>query len=60
MMAFLQYSMQIMWAFMMLSMLFIFLPRCRVGNRIAEVLETENVIKDPQTLHPSRSPYRKG
>jgi ATP-binding cassette subfamily B protein len=41
--------MQIMWAFMMLSMLFIFLPRAAVsGDRIAEVLETENVIKDPQ------------
>ena len=49
MMAFLQYSMQIMWAFMMLSMLFIFLPRAAVsGDRIAEVLETENVIKDSQ------------
>jgi ATP-binding cassette subfamily B protein len=49
MMAFLQYSMQIMWAFMMLSMLFIFLPRAFVsGDRIAEVLESENVIRDPQ------------
>jgi len=49
MMAFLQYSMQIMWAFMMLSMLFIFLPRASVsGDRITEVLETENVIKDPE------------
>jgi ATP-binding cassette subfamily B protein len=49
MMAFLQYSMQIMFAFLMLSMLFIFLPRASVsGNRIAEVLETKNVIRDPQ------------
>jgi ATP-binding cassette, subfamily B, multidrug efflux pump len=49
MMAFLQYSMQIMFAFMMLSMLFIFLPRAFVsGDRIAEVLESENVITDPQ------------
>jgi ATP-binding cassette subfamily B protein len=48
MMAFLQYSMQIMFAFMMLSMLFIFLPRAFVsGDRIAEVLESENVILDP-------------
>jgi len=49
MMAFLQYSMQIMFAFLMLSMLFIFLPRAFVsGDRISEVLETENVIRDPQ------------
>ena len=49
MMAFLQYSMQIMWAFLMLSMLTIFLPRAFVsGDRIAEVLDTTNVIKDPQ------------
>lgn len=49
MMAFLQYSMQIMWAFMMLSMMFMFLPRAAVsGDRIAEVLETENKILDPQ------------
>jgi ATP-binding cassette subfamily B protein len=49
MMAFLQYSMQIMFAFLMLSMLFIFLPRAFVsGDRIADVLETENLIKDPQ------------
>ncbi|NLN69989.1 MAG: ABC transporter ATP-binding protein [Chloroflexi bacterium] len=58
MMAFLQYSMQIMWAFMMLSMLFIFLPRAFVsGDRIAEVLETENVIKDPQNPTPLPEPF---
>ena len=49
MMAFLQYSMQIMFSFLMLSMLFIFLPRAFVsGDRIAEVLYTENMIKDPK------------
>jgi ATP-binding cassette subfamily B protein len=49
MMAFLQYSMQIMFSFLMLSMLFIFLPRAFVsGDRIAEVLESDNVIKDPE------------
>jgi len=49
MIAFLQYSMQILFAFMMLSMLFIFLPRAAVsGDRIADVLETENVILDPK------------
>jgi ATP-binding cassette subfamily B protein len=49
MMAFLQYAMQIVFAFLMLSMMFIFLPRASVsGGRIADVLETEPVIRDPQ------------
>ncbi len=48
MMAFLQYSMQIVFAFLMMSMMFIFLPRAAVsGGRIAEVLETEVSITDP-------------
>jgi len=49
MMAFLQYAMQIVFAFLMMTMLFIFLPRAAVsGGRIADVLETELVITDPQ------------
>lgn len=48
MMAFMQYAMQIVMAFLMMSMMFIFLPRAAVsGDRIADVLETELVIKDP-------------
>jgi ATP-binding cassette subfamily B protein len=48
MMAFLQYAMQIVMSFMMMSMMFIFLPRAAVsGARIADVLETETIIKDP-------------
>jgi ATP-binding cassette subfamily B protein len=48
MMAFLQYAMQIVFAFLMMSMMFIFLPRAAVsGGRIADVLETELLIKDP-------------
>ena len=48
MMAFLQYSMQIVFAFLMMSMMFIFLPRAAVsGERIAEVLDTEITITDP-------------
>jgi ATP-binding cassette subfamily B protein len=59
MMAFLQYSMHIMFSFLMLSMLFIFLPRAFVsGERIAEVLETENVIKDPETPQTFPEPVR--
>jgi len=48
MIAFMQYAMQIVMAFLMMSMMFIFLPRAAVsGERIADVLETEIVIKDP-------------
>jgi ATP-binding cassette subfamily B protein len=49
MMAFIQYAMQIVFSFLMLSMLFIFLPRAAVSaDRIADVLETEPVIRDPE------------
>jgi ATP-binding cassette subfamily B multidrug efflux pump len=48
MMAFMQYAMQIIFSFMMLSMMFIFLPRAAVsGDRIADVLETDIAINDP-------------
>jgi ATP-binding cassette subfamily B protein len=58
MMAFLQYSMQIMFAFLMLSMLFIFLPRAFVsGERLSEVLDTENMIKDPQDPRTFSTPF---
>jgi ATP-binding cassette subfamily B multidrug efflux pump len=49
MMAFIQYAMHVVMSFLMLTMLFIFLPRAAVsGDRIADVLETEPVIRDPQ------------
>ncbi len=55
MMAFMQYAMQILFAFLMLSMMFIFLPRASVSaDRIAEVLNTEPAIKDPE--NPVRFP----
>lgn len=48
MMAFLQYAMQVVFSFLMMSMMFIFLPRASVaGGRIADVLEVEPSIKDP-------------
>jgi ATP-binding cassette subfamily B protein len=48
MMAFLQYAMQIVFAFLMMSFMFIMLPRASVSaGRIAEVLDTPLVIKDP-------------
>jgi ATP-binding cassette subfamily B protein len=47
MMAFMQYAMQIIMSFMMISMMFIFVPRAAVSaGRIAEVLEVKNKIND--------------
>jgi ATP-binding cassette subfamily B multidrug efflux pump len=58
MMAFLQYAMQIVFAFLMMSMMFIFLPRAAVsGGRIADVLETETVIKDPEDPQQFSDPF---
>jgi ATP-binding cassette subfamily B protein len=55
MMAFLQYTMQIVFAFLMLTMMFIFLPRASVSaGRIADVLETEPVVVDPPLVQGSR------
>lgn len=50
MMAFIQYTMQIIMSFLMISMISIMLPRAGVSaNRINEVLETEPKIKDIDT-----------
>jgi ATP-binding cassette subfamily B protein len=58
MMAFMQYAMQIVMSFLMLSMMFIFLPRAAVsGQRISEVLETETVIQDPPQPRPFPQPF---
>lgn len=49
MMAFITYTMQIVMAFMMLSMVSIILPRSNVAaGRVDEVLSTEPTIKDPE------------
>ena len=61
MMAFMQYAMQIMFSFLMMSFMFIMLPRADVSaNRIADVLETEVSIHDapepqsfPQPFQPT-------
>lgn len=48
MMAFMQYAIQIIFSFLMLSMMFILIPRAAISaGRIAEVLETDATIKDP-------------
>ena len=49
MMAFMQYSIQIIMAFLMVSIVFVMMPRATVSaQRIAEVLETESSINDPK------------
>lgn len=49
MLAFMQYAMQAIFSFLMISMIFIMVPRASVSaQRVAEVLETEATIKDPE------------
>jgi ATP-binding cassette subfamily B protein len=51
MLAFMQYAMQAIFAFLMISIIFIMLPRASVSaKRIAEVLQTKLAIQDP--VHP--------
>jgi ATP-binding cassette, subfamily B, multidrug efflux pump len=50
--AFMQYAMQIIMSFLMVSMVFVMMPRAIVSvQRINEVLETEPVIVDPKKPH---------
>ncbi len=59
MMAFMQYAMQIVFAFMMLSFLFILFPRADVSaNRVADVLETEVTVVDPPQPKSFPEPFR--
>jgi len=53
MLAFTQYAMQIIFSFLMITIVFIMLPRASVAaQRVAEVLETELVINDPKEAKP--------
>lgn len=53
MMAFIQYTMQIIMAFLMISMVSVMLPRASVSaQRIEEVLQTKSVIEDPKESKP--------
>ncbi len=53
MMAYMQYAMQIIMSFLMLAMMFILIPRAAVSaGRIAEVLEAEFSITDPEDPAP--------
>ena len=48
MLAFMQYSMQVIFAFLMISMIFMFVPRASVAaERVNEVLGADISIKDP-------------
>ena len=50
-MAFIQYTMQIIMSFLMISMMSIMIPRAIVSiKRIAEVLDKEPVIKEPEVI----------
>ncbi|HEX8997236.1 MAG TPA: ABC transporter ATP-binding protein [Ktedonobacterales bacterium] len=52
--AFLQYAMQILFAFLMLSMIFIFLPRAAASaKRINEVLDIKPEINDAASTRPA-------
>ena len=58
MMAFMQYAMQIIMAFLMLSIMFILIPRATVSaNRIKEVLETGTVVKDKKNALRPRADF---
>jgi ATP-binding cassette subfamily B multidrug efflux pump len=49
MIAFIQYAMQIIMSFLMISIVFIMVPRASVSaERVNEVIDTEPIIKDPK------------
>jgi ATP-binding cassette subfamily B protein len=51
MMAFMQYAMQIIMAFLLLSVMFILIPRAAVSaNRVKEVIETKSSVKDKRNV----------
>lgn len=59
MMAFIQYAMQIIMSFLMISMMFIMLPRASVSaNRIQEVLASEPAVRDAASPKHLASPVR--
>lgn len=60
MIAFMQYAMQVILAFLMMTIIFILVPRGSVSAiRVAEVIGTDPIIKDPE--HPKKySPDVKG
>jgi ATP-binding cassette, subfamily B, multidrug efflux pump len=60
MIAFMQYAMQVIFSFLMLSVIFIMVPRATVSvGRIAEVLDTDPQIADPPKPT-GPDPHKKG
>ncbi|MCC6804604.1 MAG: ABC transporter ATP-binding protein [Anaerolineae bacterium] len=58
MIAFMQYALQVVFAFLMLSFIFILVPRAAVSaDRIADVLETELTIRDPKAPKRFAEPF---
>nr|WP_245339352.1 ABC transporter ATP-binding protein [Paenibacillus shirakamiensis] len=58
-MAFLQYAMQIMFSFIMVSVMFVMIPRAAASaSRINEVLDMVPVIKDP--VEPAKASLERG
>ncbi len=50
-MAFMQYVMQILMGFLMMAMVFTFVPRAQVSaNRIVDVLESTNTVTQPENM----------
>ena len=61
MIAFMQYAMQVIMSFLMISAIFIIFPRSAVSlKRVAEVLETEPEIKDNLNIHKIKKSQIKG
>jgi ATP-binding cassette subfamily B multidrug efflux pump len=59
MLAFMQYAIQIVFAFLMLSIMFIILPRAAVSaDRVADVLGTQPSIRDPENPKRFPEPFR--
>jgi ATP-binding cassette, subfamily B, multidrug efflux pump len=58
MMAFMQYAMQIIMSFLMLSMMFILIPRAMVSaGRVKEVIDTGTIIKDKKKTITPRADF---
>jgi ATP-binding cassette subfamily B multidrug efflux pump len=59
MIAFMQYAIQVVMSFLMLSLMFIILPRASVSvNRISEVLNTDVLIQDPENPKHFNEPFK--
>jgi ATP-binding cassette subfamily B multidrug efflux pump len=59
MIAFMQYAIMVTFAFLMLSLMFIILPRALVSvNRIAEVLKVDVMIQDPENPRHFNDPFK--